>query len=105
MAEAISKNFISTYLCSIKSKNSIAYELLYTEQRKNILLDLREEPMGRTHILELNNVCKNILNVNFVELCIFSLTSLVNKSEDLADSSENILQKIITLTSGDKKMC
>ena len=83
----------------------MAYELLYTEQRKNLLLDLREEPMGRTHIIELNKVCKNILNVNFLELCIFSLGSIVNKSEDLTDASENILQKIITLTSDDKEMC
>ena len=61
--------------------------------------------MGRTDILKLGKVCTEMLNVNFTELCLFSLFSTVNKTESFNEKIENTLQKIITLTAENLPEC
>jgi hypothetical protein len=48
-----------------------------------MLIQLREEPMGRTDIFTLNKVCNQVLDVNLLDLCIFNLCNIANTSQSI----------------------
>lgn len=66
--------------------------------RKSLLIGLREEAMGRSDIFVLREVCALVLDVNLLDFCVFSVGGLVNGATKISEKCENVLQKIITLT-------
>lgn len=54
--------------------------------------------MGTSDILILNRICKELLEVNLLEISMFNLCSIINTSEEISQVSQNILDKIIMLT-------
>jgi hypothetical protein len=111
LSRYLSEAFVNTHFSSgeEESKNNLTYEILFNDKsRKSLLVGLREKKMGEDDvkdILALDQVCKKVLDTNFIDLCMFSMATLANTSERIEEQCQNILHKIVVLTIGKPQEC